>query len=166
MQRNWKRVHPTSMAHAIRLCLDYALAKNNYSVARVGLLIGKSEWTIYKWMSDDNGNGTMPTRLIIPFEHACGVTFVTQYIAASAHKLIIDMPTGRKIKDTDLLNLQAGFNEAVNLLARFYQGEADADETVSALTATMKDIAAHRENVSHYTTPELGLFDSKGDAEE
>lgn len=159
-RRSWKRVQPTSLRHAIELCLEYARDKQNLSVDRVADLMGlSSRWTLYKWME----NGRMPAILIRPFEHACGCTFVTQYIAASAHKLVVDIPRGKKAKDSDLLALQTGFNEALNLLASFYQGEAEADETIAALTSAMAEIAGHRENVSKSLAPELGLFEEEGE---
>lgn len=159
-RRSWKRVQPTSLRHAIELCLEYARDKQNLSVDRVADLMGQSSrWTLYKWME----NGRMPAILIRPFEHACSCTFVTQYIAASAHKLVVDIPRGKKAKDSDLLALQTGFNEALNLLARFYQGEVEADQTIATLTDAMAQIAGHRENVSKALAPELGLFEDEGE---
>jgi len=154
-KRQWKRLQPTSQHHAIRLCLDYALAKHRRSVSRVSELVGTSEWAIYKWMS----KGSLPSDKIRPFEFACGCTYVTQYIAASAHKLVVDIPKGASVKDDDLLSLQTAFNEAVNLLSTFHKGGAEAGETIAALTSVMSQIAGHRENVSKSQTPELALFD-------
>lgn len=154
-RRNWKRVRPNSLRQAMQLCLDYARERHNRSVERVADLMGlASHWTLYKWME----NGRLPAVLIRPFEHACGVTFVTDYVALSAHKLPVDMPAGKPAQDTDVLALQTQFNEAVNLLARFYKGDADAGETIAALTAAMADIANHRANVAQSLEPELALF--------
>jgi len=140
----------------MELCLEHGREKRNLSVDRVADLMGlTSKWTLYKWLE----NGRMPANLIRPFEHACGATFMTQYIATSAHKLLVDIPRGRPANDDEVLELQTGFNDAVNLLARFYRGEVGAEETVAALTQTMSEIAAHRENVSKALTPELGLFE-------
>ncbi|MDT8383033.1 MAG: hypothetical protein RRB22_01310 [Gammaproteobacteria bacterium] len=154
-KRRWKGVQASSQQHAIRLCLDYAQQKQNLSVPRVADLIGTTEWAVYKWLS----NGYLPSNKIRPFEHACGCTFVTQYIAASAHKLVVDIPKGAKVDDASVLGLQTSFNDAINLLARFYKDSADADETISALTSVMSQIAGHRENVSKTLAPELGLFE-------
>ena len=155
-RRSWKRMAPTSLREAMELCLEYGRAKRNLSVDRVADLMGlSSKWTLYKWLE----NGRMPAVLIRPFEHACGATFVTQYIATSAHKLLVDIPSGRRAGHDDVLALQTGFNEAVNLLARFYEGSASADETMAALTKTMTEIAVHRENVSKAMEPELELFE-------
>ena len=157
-RRNWNKLVPTSLRHAMELCLEYACEKKNLSVDRIADLMGLSnKWTLYKWME----NGRMPAILIRPFEHACGCSYMTQYIATSAYKLLVDIPSGKKAKDTDLLSLQTGFNEAVNLLAHFYQGEAEADSTIGALTQVMAEIAGHRANVSKTMAPELELFGGK-----
>lgn len=153
-RKRWKPVQPQSMQHAIRLCLDYALYKHNRSVAQVADLVGTSEWTIYKWVSE----GSIPSRRIRPFEFACGATFVTQYIAASAQKLVIDIPSGKAVGQDGLLDLQNALNEAVGLLTQFYRGAADAPDVVQGITRAMQDLAGHRENVRKHEEPELALF--------
>ncbi|MDT8428524.1 MAG: hypothetical protein RQ757_07130 [Pseudomonadales bacterium] len=156
MRRNWNRVAPSSLRHAMELCLEYGREKRNLSVDRVADLMGlPSKWVLYKWLE----SGKLPAILIRPYEHATGAHFVTQYIATSAHKLLINIPAGTPAKDADLLALQTGFNEAVNLLARFYRGDAEADATMAALNRTMSDIAGHRANVGKTLTPELNLFE-------
>lgn len=159
-RRNWKRVSPTSLRHGMELCLEYAKSKHNRSIDRVADLMGlPNKWTLYKWLE----NGRMPAILIRPFEHACGSTFMTQYIATSAHKLVVDIPSGKPASDEDVLAIQTGFNEAVNLLAKFYRGEADAANTMASLDAAMADIAGHRMNVQKAISPELDMF--SGDEE-
>lgn len=153
-KRRWRPRQPASMQEAIRLCLDYALHKHNRSVARVGELIGTSEWTVYKWMSE----GSIPSRRIRPFEFACDATFVTQYIAASACKLVIDIPAGRPTDQADLLDLQNTLNDAVSLLTRFYRGETGAPDVMQGVTHAMRQLAGHRENVRKHDAPELALF--------
>lgn len=144
----------------MELCLEYARERRNLSVDRVADLMGlPAKWSLYKWME----SGKMPAILIRPFEHATGSTFVTQYIATSAHKLLVDIPNGKPATDTNVLQLQTGFNEAVNLLASFYAGQASAEETMAALTQSMSDIAGHRENVSKAMSPELGLFEDEAE---
>ncbi len=155
MAKRWKPVQPRDMQHAIRLCLDYALHKHNRSVARVAELIGTTEWSIYKWMSE----GSMPSVRIRPFEFACDATFVTQYIATSAQKLIIDIPAGRPSDEAGLLDLQNTLNESVSLLTRFYRGEAEADQVLEGVTQAMVGLAGHRVNVSKHDAPELALFE-------
>ena len=158
-RRRWKPRQPTTMQEAIRLCLDYALHKHNRSVARVGELIGVSEWAIYQWMSE----GSIPSRRIRPFEFACDATYITQYIAASAQKLVIDIPAGKPLSQDDLLDLQTTLNGAVQLLTSFYRGEAETAEVLHGINSAMRDLAGHRENVRKHDAPELGLFE--GDEE-
>lgn len=155
-KRNWKRVTANSIKEAMRLCIEHARECKNLTVDRIADLMGlSSRDTLYKWLA----NGRMPVNQVHSFEHICGISLVTQYMAASSHKLLIDMPSGKPAKDTDLIALQTGFNDALNQLARFYQGNADTDETLSALTATLSEIAAHRANVKLAHAPELGLFE-------
>jgi len=154
-RKRWKPVQPASMQHAIRLCLDYALHKHNRSVARVAELIGTSEWTIYKWMTD----GSIPSKRIRPFEFACDATFITHYIATSAQKLVIDIPAGRAGSQDELLDLQNQLNDAVSLLTRFYRGEAEAADVLQGVTLAMQQLAGHRENVRKHDAPELALFE-------
>lgn len=152
---NWKRAAPRSLRHGMELCLDYAKEKQNLSVERVADRMGlASRYTLYKWME----NGRLPAVLIRPFELACGQSFVTQYIATSAYKLLVDIPSGKPAIDTDLLALQTGFNEAVNVLAKFYQGQADATEALGELTLHLEQVAQHRMRVEKAVAPELGLF--------
>ncbi|WP_234270891.1 hypothetical protein [Billgrantia ethanolica] len=143
------------MNHAIRLCLDYALHKHNRSVARIGDLVGVSEWAIHKWVAE----GSMPSKRIRPFEFACGCTFVTQYIATSALKLVIDIPSGQAADQDSLLDLQNQVNDAVSLLTRFYRGEVEAADVLEGTTQAMKQLAGHRENVIKAKAPELELFE-------
>lgn len=154
-KRNWKRVAPRSLRHGMELCLEFAREKQNLSIDRVADRMGlASKWTLYKWLE----NGRMPMCLIRNFEHACNCHYITQYIATSAHKMLIDMPNAKPAKTEDVLALQTGFNEAVNVLAAFYQGNGDANETLSELTRLMTDIACHRARVEQQIDPELELF--------
>lgn len=154
-RRNWKHIQPNSLRHAMELTLEFARERKNLNVDRVAELMGlPAKWTLYKWLE----NGRMPSILIRPFEHACGINFMTRYLAASDHKLIIDIPTGKSGSQEDLLTLQTACNEAVNLLAKFYRGAGDIDETLTALNDVMAQIAGHRGNVMKASAPELDLF--------
>lgn len=156
-RRRWKARQPGSMQEAIRLCLDYARHKHNRSVERVAELVGTSEWTVYKWMSE----GSIPSKRIRPFEFACDATYVTQYIATSARKLVFDIPAGRNVDQDSLLDLQNTLNSTVELLTRFYREEADASEVMEGVTQAMVELAGHRENVRKHQAPELGLFEEE-----
>tara|TARA_A100000171_G_C2137713_1_gene151722 strand:- start:3100 stop:3582 length:483 start_codon:yes stop_codon:yes gene_type:complete len=150
----WKPVQPSNMQHAIRLCLDYALHKHNRSVARVAELVGTTEWSVYKWMSE----GSIPSVRIRPFEFACDATYITLYIANSAQKLVIDIPSGKAGSQDELLDLQNHLNNAVSLLTRFYRDEADTAQVLHGITQAMQQLAGHRENVRKHDAPELALF--------
>lgn len=159
-QRNWKKVQPTSLSHAQELCLEHARVKLNRSSDNVADLMGiPNKWNLYKWLE----NGRMPAILIRPFEAACGIDFMTQYLAASCHKLMIDIPTGRKASAKKVNDVQGSFAEAMNHLINFYNHDGEADETLAALSRVMGDIAWHRENVKKSASPELSLFDEGGD---
>lgn len=146
---------PRSQHDAIRLCLDHARMKHRRSVARVADLIGTTEWAVYKWLA----KGSIPSEKIRPFEFACGANYLTSHIAYSAHKLLIDIPAGQPVADNSLLVLHTGFSEAVELLARFYRGEADSGDTLQALSGVMAQLAGHHENVIKLHAPELRLFE-------
>jgi len=133
-------------------CLEYARAKHNRSVDNVADLIGLSNrWVIYKWLE----NGRLPAVLIRPFENACGMDFVTRYIGHSGHKLLIDIPNGKRATGKDINSLQASFAESVTLLLKFYEGHAESEETISALLTTMEQLAWHRGTIERQQQPEL-----------
>ncbi len=149
---NWKHIKPNSLNQAQELCIQYARVRLNRSVDQVADLMGVSNrWNLYKWMQ----NNRMPISLIRPFEAACGANYVTQYLAYSDHKLLIDIPTGRKATEKEINALQACFSSAMSMLLAFYGGETEADETLAELTRLMEELAWHRANIERYTQPEL-----------
>lgn len=158
-RRNWKRVRASSLREAMELCIEYAREIRHLSVEQVSDLMGEaSKWTLYKWIE----SASIPARKIRPFEHACSCTYVTDFLGASAHKLVIDIPKGKRASDMDIVELQSRLSDAVGSLIRFYQGGADAEQTEAAITGVMADLAFHRENVKRSAQPELG-FDGGGD---
>ena len=159
-RRDWKRLRPTNFSHAMELCLEHGRATKNRSVDRVAELMGlPNKWVIYKWME----SGRMPGNLIPSFENVCDVGYVTQWLAQAANKLLIAIPTGRNATAKDIHELQAVAHDAVGLLIRFYQQQASADETLSALNGLMQDLAWHRINVEKFTQPELALMEGDDD---
>ncbi|NMM12463.1 MAG: hypothetical protein HHJ17_02820 [Rhodoferax sp.] len=150
--RNWKRLQATSLRHALELCKDHAREKLNRSIERIADEMGIADhWTLYKWLQ----SGRIPANLIRPFETACGIDYVTRWIAVSAGKILIDIPTGRKLIGTDVVELHNGFGSALQLLTDFYAKKADAEQTLAALTAHLEDIAWHRANVGQHAQPEF-----------
>ncbi len=157
-KRHWKRLRPTNFSHAMELCLEHAKAVHNRSVDRIADLMGlANKWIIYKWIE----SGRIPGILIRPFEHACGIDYVTRYLAHSDHKLIIDIPTGRNIDHTGIHTLQSKLHDAVGALITFYRDQSNAEETLAAITGVMEDLAWHRGNVEKFSQPELDLEDTE-----
>jgi len=153
-RRNWKRIRPSSLRHALELCKDYAKERHNLSVERIAEHMGLTDhWTLYKWFQ----NGRMPLNLVRPFEAACGIDFVTRWQTASAGKLLIDIPTGRKADAADMQALQELLNTAVGQLLQFYGGKAEAVDTLTAIHAAMAGLAWHKVNIEKHDQPELDL---------
>lgn len=153
--RRRARILPKSLPQAMEMCLEHALIQYNRNVDQVADLMGlPNKWSIYKWVA----NGRIPTILIRPFEHACGANYITEYLAASANKLLIPVPRGVKPGDGEMNELQANFAKAFGLLIQCYEGEADVDETLSALNTVLKGVAWHDKNVRKQFAPELDMF--------
>lgn len=154
--RGFKNRQPGSLRQALELCLEYARVRNNRSVDRVADRMGlSSKWSLYRWLQ----NGRLPANLIRPFEEACGIDYVTRYIGHSAHKLLIDIPSGRKVRNQDINTLQASFTDSLSLLIKFYDGTAPADETLASLYTTMTCLAWHQGTVERQIQPELDLME-------
>lgn len=153
---SWKNRQPASLRQSMEWCIEYGRVRHNRSVDRIADLMGLSnKWVIYKWLE----NGRLPTVLIRPFENACGIDYVTRYIGHSGHKLLIDIPTGKRASDKDINSLQSAFADSVSLLLQFYEGQADADETLAALTTTMENLAWHQGTVKRHRQPEFDFHE-------
>lgn len=150
-RRNWKRVTPNSLRDALRLCKDHALEKKNLSVERIADLMGITADLLYKWLS----NGRLPAMLIPSYEHICGIDFVTRWLAASAGRLLISVPTGRNASATDMQALQEVLNTAVGQLLQFHAGKSEAHDTLAAIQQAMEGLAWHRGNVEKHLAPEF-----------
>lgn len=152
MGRHWKKVRPTSLLNAFELCIDHAREKYNRGVDRVAELMGEeSHHNLYKWMA----TGRMPAVKIRAFEQACGINFVTRWLAGSAGFMAIDVPTGRHGTSDDVLALQETLNDAVGALLQFYAGKADQAGVIARLTAGLEGLAYHRTAVEKNEQPEL-----------
>jgi len=150
--RNWKRVQPHSLRHALELCKEHAREVRNKSVERIAEDMGVTDhWSVYKWIQ----TGRIPANLIPPYEGACGIDMVSRWLAASRGKLLVDIPTGRNLTEADVVELHNGFGAALQLLTAFYAGKADAVETVEALTTHLQQVAWHTANVRQHAAPEL-----------
>ncbi len=151
---NWKRVQAKSLNEALELCLKYAEEKQRLSIERIADLMAVNKWTLYKWIA----NANIPLDKVPAYEHICSIDFVTQYLANSAQKLLIEIPTGRKAKEMEINNLQASFADSMSLLHKFYDSKIGLEETIAQLTHTMSGLAWQREALQKYDAPELSLF--------
>lgn len=152
-KRAWSTWQPTSLQEAVEGCLGFALDKHRRTVDEVADLVGEGKWTVYKWVQ----SGGIPARKIAGFEHACGVCYVTRYLASSARKLLVDIPAGRRAAPSDIAALQASCNSAIGALIEFAAGRANATDTHASLTAAMTALAQERAHVERHDQPELDL---------
>lgn len=153
-RRNWKGYQPATLRDALQGCKDFALQRHQLSVERIAERMGlEDHWALYKWLA----NGRMPLVNLHPFEHACGIDLVTRYLAATAGKLLVPVPTGRQAQPADMVELNSGFAQALQLLTDFYAGGPKANhlDTLGALRTHLEQVAYHQQNVAAYTTPEL-----------
>ncbi len=153
-RRNWKRLQPSSLRHALELCKDYAKEKHNLSVERIAERMGLADhWTLYKWIQ----NGRMPICLVRAYEAVCGINYATRWLAASGGYLLIDMPTGRNASAEDIQVLQQTLNDAVGLLLQFHAGKGQEADTLAALQQGLEGLAWHHRNIERHLQPELEL---------
>lgn len=153
-RRNWKRHQPATLRDALKGCKDFALERHHLSVERIAERMGlEDHWALYKWIA----NGRMPLVSVPAYETACGINLVTRWLAASDDKLLVDMPKGRQAQPTDMVEINTGFAQALQLLTDFYRadGKADPAATLCALRQHLEQIAAHHHNVAQYATPQL-----------
>ncbi len=87
-------------------------------------------WMVYKWFQ----NGRIPANLIRPYEVACGIDFVTRWIAASSGRQLVDVATGRNLNPADIVATHEHFASTVKRLSAFYAQPGDPTETLAALT--------------------------------
>ncbi|WP_288843233.1 hypothetical protein [uncultured Deefgea sp.] len=153
MKRNWKAIQANSLIDALRLTKDYARECKNLSVERIADLMAVTHHDLYKWL----GNGRMPSILIPAYELACGCHFVSQWLALSAGKLVIDMPRGRASTARDVHALQALLNQAVGQILAFADGQAEAETALGAIHSGMAGLAWHKSNIEKHNQPELAL---------
>lgn len=150
--RHWHKVQPKSLRDATDLCLAYAKAKHNRSVDTVAEMMGEvNKWTFYKWIE----TGSLPARLIKPFQHACGIDFVSRWFVISDGKMVIDIPVGRKAVPHDIQVLQASAHDAIGRLITFYADHSEYIETLAALQTALEGLAWHKINVEKYQQPEI-----------
>ncbi len=153
--RRWKSIRPTSLSEAMELCVDYASEVHRRPVKVLADLMGVEVKTLYRWLADTS----MPLNKIRQFETFCGASFISEYLClAHGDKVVVSIPAGKKAGVEDLAEVQGNFAQAITLLSRFYQNGEALEDTVSALTTTLTQLAYQRSNVLKAATPELNLF--------
>ncbi|HRQ63907.1 MAG TPA: hypothetical protein PKZ76_03435 [Xanthomonadaceae bacterium] len=151
---HWKRFRPGSLQAAIEGCIDYARERRNLSIDRIADLMGvASKWTLYKWVA----GASIPLHMVRAFEHATGATFVTQYLAISAHRLLIDFPTGRLPRAQDLHQVQEVCTEAVGALLQYANQKLSSDDTRAVLARAIERLASEHAHVALAVQPALEL---------
>ncbi len=154
--RQWKRVQPSSLRDALKLCQLHGKERHNYSIERIAALMGlEDHWALYKWIA----NGRMPAVMIPAFEQVCGINLVSRWLAASSGKVLIDIPTGRASKASDIQTLQGVLHDAAGALMAFYSDDLEATATLAAIQAGLEELAWHRGNVQQHAQPQLELGD-------
>ena len=152
--RNWKRFRANNLPDALRGCKDYALQHRQMSVARIAELMGGvSEDSLYGWLS----KGRMPAVLIPTFEMVCGVHFVTDWLAASAGRMVIAMPKGHKASQAELMQITTDCSNAMTQLAAFYADPTKVDTAalMELLQRHLEQVAFQHHNVGQYIAPQL-----------
>ncbi len=158
--RQWKRVQPGTLRDALKLCQQHAKERRNLSIERIAALMGMEDhWVLYKWVA----NGRMPAVLIPAYEAACGINLVSRWLAASAGKVLIEVPTGRTSGAQDIQQLQSVLHEATGALMAFYADDQEASATLAAIQAGLEELAWHRGNVQQHAQPQLDLGADHGE---
>lgn len=153
-RRVWKNERAISLRNGMELNIEYAREKQNRGVERIADLMAlSSHFTLYKWLE----NGRMPALLIPAFEHACGAHYVTQYLAQSSNRMLVDIPTGRNATHKELNEIGSYTHQVMAMLIDFYEGRCDQQQIESALTTLIEDLAHQRGNVMKHQQPELLL---------
>lgn len=152
--RNWNRVQPTSLRHALELCKDHAREVHTLSVERIAERLTLTDhYTLYKWLQ----TGRMPAPVIPAYEAVCGCHFVTRWMAATHGLLLIPVPTGKSTTPQDMLALQELLAAAAGRLIQFHRGQAGSDETLADIRGAMEALGYHHANVRQHATPQLDL---------
>jgi len=150
-KRTWKSLHATSLSEAFELCVEHADEQRRPAKVLADLM-GVEVKTLYRWLADTS----MPLNRVRQFEEFCGARFVSEYLCiADGRRVVIEIPTGRRPRVTDLASLQSAFADAAAVLCRYYESGHEQAEAVTALTHAMTQAGYHRENVAKDRAPEL-----------
>ena len=149
----WKNRRATSLVHALRMCKEYAQARRNLSMERIADRMGVSHDSLYKWLA----TGKLPAILLPTYELVCGVHYASEWLAASADRIVVPMPKGAKAQDAELVEMNSAWAAAFQALNKFYAAPSNeaAEATLDVLRDHMAQVAYHQANVAQYSTPEL-----------
>jgi hypothetical protein len=138
------------MNHAIQLCKQHALDNKNMSVARIADHLAITTDTLYKWL----GNGRIPANHVFAYEQACGISFITEYLAHSQGFLLVKAPTGRKAEHKDLNKLQLYMAQVAAKIIEANEGECTAQDAIDHIKILMQDLAYQQKNVAAIQVPQ------------
>lgn len=147
---NWKCIVPHNMNHAIQLCKQHALDNKNMSVARIADHLAITTDTLYKWL----GNGRIPANHVFAYEQACGISFITEYLAHSQGYLLVKAPTGRKAEHKDLNKLQLYMAQVAAKIIEANEGDCTAQDAIDHIKVLMQDLAYQQKNVAAVQVPQ------------
>ena len=149
----WKRQVPHSLVKALNLTKEHGKENAQLSIERIADRLAVSDSCLYKWL----GDSTMPVNRVIAFEQACGINFVTQYLAHSQGYLLVPAPTGRKAQHRDLTELQLFMTEVMALIIKSNDGQTSAESAIDGIKTLMEDLAFHQKNVAKQDQPQNEL---------
>jgi hypothetical protein len=138
------------MNHAIQLCKQHALDNKNMSVARIADHLAITTDTLYKWL----GNGRIPANHVFAYEQACGISFITEYLAHSQGYLLVKAPTGRKAEHKDLNKLQLYMAQVAAKIIEANEGDCTAQDAIDHIKILMQDLAYQQKNVAAVQIPQ------------
>jgi len=147
---NWKCIVPHNVNHAIQLCKQHALDNKNMSVARIADHLAITTDTLYKWL----GNGRIPANHVFAYEQACGISFITEYLAHSQGYLLVKAPTGRKAEHKDLNKLQLYMAQVAAKIIEANEGDCTAQDAIDHIKILMQDLAYQQKNVAAVQVPQ------------
>lgn len=137
------------------MCKDYAKAKHNLSVERIADEMGLTAGRLYQHLE----NGDMPFNRVRSYQRACHCNFVTLYMAHGDDCMLIKIPTGKKVSDDQMLEINSTFHKALTQLTDFYKKAENPEKALALLTEHMAMTAWHRANVEKTLQPELDFED-------
>lgn len=146
------KVKATDFDNAIYLTKSYAKAKGKPSKVMADLM-GVELKTYYRWMTD----GTMPLNRVLQFEALAGCHFISEFLCIfHGNKIVIDIPTGKKVKTKDVASLQKLLAVTVSHLSDFYESNnKEVQVTLESLNQSLSALGFHQRNVQKAGFPEL-----------